>query len=68
MKKKQDVPRILYEAKKKLPDAGMYNSGAIEVVEVPFNGKKVKVEFKRTEAGIFPVGWYEGKLENEQKR
>lgn len=48
--------------KKKLPDAGMYNSGAIEVVEVPFNGKKVKVEFKRTEAGIFPVGWYEGKI------
>ena len=42
--------------------AGMYNSGAIEVVEVPFNGKKVKVEFKRTEAGIFPVGWYEGKI------
>jgi len=39
-----------------------YNSGAIEVVEVPFNGKKVKVEFKRTEAGIFPVGWYEGKI------
>ena len=42
MKKKQDVPRILYEAKKKLPDAGMYNSGAIEVVEVPGQCKNLR--------------------------
>ncbi|MDO5418710.1 MAG: hypothetical protein Q4F50_01400 [Bacteroides sp.] len=59
---KQDVSQILHEAKKRLPDASMYNSGATIVVKVPLDGKNVEVEFERTETGIFPIGWYEGKI------